>query len=67
MMQQLRAKTERLNASAAPVVGAALTPFGFTTTDTTSCAWNVMPSVHTNAISTHGNKRYEWRLREMPS
>ena len=68
MMQQLRAFTERANASAARVVDAASALFGnlsqrFMTTGTTTFAWNAMP-VHVPAICTHG-KRYERRLQEM--
>ena len=63
MMQQLRAYTERANASAARVVDAASALFGSSTNGTTSFAWIVMP-VHTPAICTHG-KRYERRLQEM--
>jgi len=71
MMQQLRAYTERLSAAAARVVGfasdsvdGALTTLGMTTDTTAMFAWNVKPSVHVNAICTHG-KRYERRLQEM--
>ena len=66
MMQQLRAFTERANASAARVVDAASALFGnlgFATSGTSTFAWNVMP-VHTPAICTHG-KRYERRPQEM--
>ena len=75
MMQQLRALTERVNATAARVADAAMASLGLTAfgdpsfagamTMGTTCAWNVQPSVHTTAISTHGFKRYEWRLQEM--
>ena len=70
MMQQLRAFTERVNASATRVVDAASALFGnlslgCMTTGTTfsTTAWNALP-VHDSAICTHG-KRYERRLQEM--
>jgi hypothetical protein len=66
MMQQLRALTERVDATAARVVDAAATLFGFATTGMFTNEWNAMPSVHATAICTHG-KRYVWRLREMPT
>lgn len=76
MMQILRAQTQRVTAAAARVVdavvaslGSAFTggnpTFGGAMTMDTTCAWNVLPSVNTIAIPTHGNKRYEWRLQEM--
>lgn len=65
MMQQLRAFTERVNASAARVADAASALLGgFTTNNDTTFAWNVMPCVPATAICTHG-KRYERRLQEM--
>ena len=64
MMQQLRAYTERANATATRVADAALASLGFTTIGNATFAWNVMPSVHPTAICTHG-KRYERRLQEM--
>lgn len=67
MMNQLRAYSQRVNASAARVVDALSTlrgDFGFATAGTSTFAWNVMPSVHAPAICTHG-KRYERRPQEM--
>jgi hypothetical protein len=71
MMNQLRAYSQRVNASAARVVDSASTlrgDLGFATTGTTTTfatfAWNAMPPVHAPAICTHG-KRYERRPQEM--
>lgn len=78
MLQQLRAQTERVSATAVRVVDAAVNSLGLSTgTDLTAPSahttggaaangfvWNVMPCVPTTAICTHG-KRYERRLQEM--
>lgn len=66
MMQQLRAFTERVNASAARVVVAAFAQLGLAPTGTSTTIWNAMPSVQPTAIGTDG-KCYAWRLREMPT
>jgi hypothetical protein len=64
MLQQLRAFTERVNATAPRAAVSVLSPLGFMGTDiATTSAWNIKPSVHATAICTHG-KRYEWRLQE---
>jgi len=74
MMQQLRANTERVNATASRVADLASATLGSVSKDTVfndtaatsngiTFAWNAMP-VHTTAICTHG-KRYERRLQEM--
>jgi len=80
MMQQLRAYTERVNATAPRVAvsgdacaalanpGVSTTgtngTTGFTNTAFGNTAWNAVPSVHPTAICTHG-KPYERRLQEM--
>ena len=73
MMQTLLALTQRADAAAACAAQASATLFGFeaanafgATGTVATTAWNAMPSVPTPAICTHG-KRYEWRLREMPT
>jgi hypothetical protein len=63
MLKTLRTTAQRANA--VRLATTALAGFG-TNGTTATTAWNAMPSVHDNAICTHG-KRYEWRLREMPT
>jgi len=65
MMQRLRATNERVQRSAAHVVGAS-TPFGFATDTTTATAWMLKPCVPSSAICTHGNY-YARRLQEIPT
>jgi hypothetical protein len=64
MTQQLCALTERVQRSLVRAAAAVRAAFGATMTNAQDIVWNVMPSVPTPAICTHG-KRYEWRLQEM--
>lgn len=65
MLQQLSALDERVQRSQGRA-WAAHAAFGPATKAVHGTAWNAMPFVHTTAICTT-NKRYDWRLREMPT
>jgi hypothetical protein len=65
MMQQICALSQRVERFVLRAI-AALAACGPVTKTTHGTFWNAMPSVHATAICTNG-KRYEWRLREMPT